>query len=481
MAIDNQKLQELLETMQAAADIRTYRKIDFFRPYPKQKAFFDLGATKRERLLMAGNQQGKTEAGAVETTFHLTGLYPDWWQGRRFDHPVIGWAAGETAEVVRDVQQFKLCGAPGVQDSLGTGYIPRDLFADKPSAGRAVTDGFDTIQVYHHTNGVRDGISTLTFKAYVQGRTKFQGKGIDFGWADEEPNDDVYQEFLTRTVATGGLLFMTFTPLKGRSEVVLRFIDEVSEDRAVTNMVIEDALHISPEERKKIVAGYKPHERAARARGEPLLGSGKIFTVAEETVTEATLVTIPREWAKIWGVDFGIDHPFAAALLAWDRDADVIHVLHTIRMVDGLPINHAAAMRPLGINVPVAWPHDGNNRDKGSGEPLSKLYKKVNLRMLGEHATWEDGGNSTEAGIVEMQEREATGRLKYAAHLSDALEERRFYHRKDGLIVKIKDDILSAIRIGIMMKRFAAVVQLGGHKNKNRGQVIADDVDFDLD
>ena len=42
------------------------------------------------------------------------------------------------------------------------------------------------------------------FKSYEQGRQKFQGEGIDWGWADEEPPEDVYAELLARTIATGG-------------------------------------------------------------------------------------------------------------------------------------------------------------------------------------------------------------------------------------------------------------------------------------
>ena len=53
-------------------------------PYEKQRQFHDAGALHRERLFMAGNQLGKTTAGAMEATFHATGLYPDWWNGRRF-------------------------------------------------------------------------------------------------------------------------------------------------------------------------------------------------------------------------------------------------------------------------------------------------------------------------------------------------------------------------------------------------------------
>src|SRR5262249_43568918 len=142
-------------------------------------------------------------------------------------------------------------------------------------------------------------------------------------------------------------------------------------------------------------------------------------------------------------------------------DNDVVHVHATVRMADALSIVHAAAMKRIASGVPVAWPRDGTERDKNTGEPLAKSYKAHGLKMLPDHATWEDGSVSTEAGIKEWDEREKSGRLKVAAHLADWLEERRFYHRKDGKIVKIKDDLMSATRIALMMKRFARAVPLG--------------------
>ena len=53
-----------------------------------------------------------------------------------------------------------------------------------------------------------------------------QGETLDFVWFDEEPPQDVYIEGLTRTNATGGMIFLTFTPLKGISDVVHSFITE---------------------------------------------------------------------------------------------------------------------------------------------------------------------------------------------------------------------------------------------------------------
>lgn len=469
-----------LEQLQAAlAELdrrRTFRKLDFFKPYDKQQQFFDAGLTHRERALLAGNQLGKTEAGAVEAAYHLTGEYPDWWLGRRWDRPVKAWAAGETSLLVRDVQQKKLMGEPGVLDLFGTGYLPKESILDT-SLARGVTDALDSVTVRHKSGGN----SILRYKSYEQGRQKFQGDTIDFFWADEEPPLDVYSEMLTRITATAGMGFCTFTPLKGMSEVVMRYLNEPDETRWAITMVIDDALHISAEERAKIIAGYPAHEREARARGVPMLGSGRIFQVSEESIKEAPLEYIPAHWTKLWGIDFGVAHPFGAALLLWDRDNDVIHVHACVRVSDQGPLQHAAAMRPLGANVPVAWPQDGTQRDKGSLEPLAKQYRAHGLLMLPDHATWPDGSVSTEAGIAEMLERMETGRLKVAAHLADWLEEFRLYHRKDGQIVKLRDDLMSATRVGIMMKRYGRAVALGGNVGGTRKrQQYAEGLDFDV-
>jgi hypothetical protein len=56
-------------------------RIALYAPYEKQRAFHNSGAAHRERLFMAGNQLGKTTAGAMEAALHATGLYPEWWQG----------------------------------------------------------------------------------------------------------------------------------------------------------------------------------------------------------------------------------------------------------------------------------------------------------------------------------------------------------------------------------------------------------------
>lgn len=170
---------------------------------------------------MAGNQLGKTYCGAAEAAIHLTGLYPDWWKGRRFTKPVRSWAGSKTGEVTRDGVQRLLVGEPKDTSQFGTGLIPGDKLEDW-SRRQGVADALDSVLV-KHTSG---GVSTLGFKSYDQGREKWQGETLDFVWFDEEPPMDVYMEGLTRTNATGGMSYLTFTPLLGMSDVVSMFLGD---------------------------------------------------------------------------------------------------------------------------------------------------------------------------------------------------------------------------------------------------------------
>ncbi len=222
----------------------------------------------------------------------------------------------------------------------------------------------------------------------------------------------------------------------------------------VTFLTLDDAEHFSPEERERIAADYPAHEREARAKGVPMLGSGRVFPVAEEGITCAPF-KVPDFYACIGGMDFGWDHPFGAVKLAWDRDDDVIYVAQCYRAREETPAIHVDAIKPWGPAMPWAWPHDGHQHDKGSGEALAGGYRRRGLNMLPEHATHEDGGFGTEAGITQMLEYMQAGRFKVFSHLADWFEEFRLYHRKAGKIVKEADDLLSATRIAVMSLRFA--------------------------
>lgn len=420
-----------------------------YLPYDKQMEFHAQGAHFRERLFMAGNQLGKTWSGAYEAAYHATGKYPEWWTGRRFTKANVGWASGVTSESVRETTQRLLLGRPG---EWGTGSIPKaDILEIKMARG--VPDAVDSVQVRH----IGGGISRISFKSYEKGREKWQGETLDWVWFDEEPPPAIYTEGLTRTNATGGMVWMTFTPLLGMSDVVRRFIVDKSPGSVVINMTIHDVKHYTPEQVEAIIASYPPHERDARSKGIPTLGSGRIFPVAEELLMIEPF-QIPHYWVQIGGIDFGWDHPTAAVRLAWDRDDDVIYVTATHRLKEAIPLIHAATLKPWGIWLPWAWPHDGLQHDKGSGDQLADQYRAQGLNMLHSRATFDDGvSNGVEAGLMDMLDRMQTGRLRVFNNMTDWFEEFRLYHRKDGKVVKKADDLMAATRYAIMMLRFAIV------------------------
>lgn len=233
-------------------------------------------------------------------------------------------------------------------------------------------------------------------------------------------------------------------------------------------MTIFDAEHYTPAQREAIIASYPEAERDARAKGIPVLGSGRVFPIAEERI-KVDPFPIPKHWAQIIGIDFGWDHPFGAAKIAWDRDADCIYVTACYRQREATPAIHVAAIRPWvkSYPIPVAWPHDGLQHDKTSGLQLKDHYAEHGLNMWQEHATHDAGGFGLEAGILEMLERMQTGRLKVFSTLNEWFEEFRLYHRDKGLIVKEADDIMSATRIAVMMKRYALATGSVEHKRPN--------------
>jgi len=449
----------LERTEKAIEQVLAQRWLDFYTPYPKQIEFHDAGGIPgiKERLFKAGNQLGKTLSASAETALHLTGRYPSWWKGKRFLKPTAFWAGAPTGQTCRDNPQRLLLGRPG---DWGTGAVPLACINGLKRASGNVPDLIETILVKH----VSGGQSSIGLKSYDQGRERWQGETLDGVWFDEEPPLEIYSEGKTRTNATDGIVYLTFTPLLGMSEVVTRFLKEKPAGSHVTNMTIYDAKHYSDEQIKAIIAGYPRHERDARALGVPIMGSGRVFDTDEKQI-EILAPMIPSHWPRLAGMDIGWDHPTAVVWLAWDRDTDIVYLYDAYRVSEQLPVVHSASILARGPWIPVAWPHDALQHDKSSGVKVADSYRKLNVKMLPQKATHPPepgmlegtGGYSFEAGVMEMAERLKTGRLRVAKHLNDWFEEYRMYHRKDGLIVKENDDLMSATRVGLMMLRHAKV------------------------
>jgi hypothetical protein len=158
------KLQAKLEWQMAGNKLATYK------PYPWQKEFHDAGLSNAERMLMAANRVGKTMSAGAEVAYHLTGEYPEWWNGKRFDHPTLVWTGSPTNETSRDIVQTELLG--GLGEKLGTGWVPRRYIVGTPQTRQAgVKNVIDTFTVRHKSGG----ISICNLKTYEQGWQKVAG------------------------------------------------------------------------------------------------------------------------------------------------------------------------------------------------------------------------------------------------------------------------------------------------------------------
>jgi len=427
------------------------------------------------RVFLAGEgfvPTRNTYSCGAEMAMHLTGEYPSWWKGKRFAEPILGWAASKNGAATRDNPQLRLFGPPG---QLGTGMIPKRCILPTMSGRDKTTTGLYDFAYVRHITG---GLSMIRFRSYEQSREAWQGPKVDVVWFDEEPPLDIYEEGLARTIASKGITMMSFTPLLGYSTVVNMYMRDPEPDvsgRHWTRMTIDDALHLSDEEKATEIARWPKHQRRARIEGLPLMGVGQIFPYSDEEISTQPF-KIPEWWHRLGGIDVASNsqnpraHPTAAVEIAIDPNTDCIYAIREYRKQGTNPAENAMVIKRWGKNLKWAWPKDAMNTEKGTGKQLMELYKEEGLKALSIHAQFEnvkdrrkDGsaGNTTstvsvERGIMEMALRFENEMLKIFSTCPLLLEEVRQYHRDDDMkVVKEMDDLLDALRYAIMMKRFA--------------------------
>ena len=126
--LDAEQLKKMRVARDKIATDMQFNQLKWFRPFEYQKKFFETGAHFARRGMIAANRAGKTIASTYETAYHLTGIYPDWWKGKRWDKPIIAMAAGESWEQVAKTLQSKLLGCDDIKQTykLGTGSIPKE-------------------------------------------------------------------------------------------------------------------------------------------------------------------------------------------------------------------------------------------------------------------------------------------------------------------------------------------------------------------
>lgn len=431
--------------------LKQERKREFFNPYQWQKNFYAQGKVNKQRLLMAANRVGKTLSEAYELALHLTGDYPDWWEGIRFNQPINALMSGVTNTQIVDVVQKELVGELVSREFTG-GMVHKDeIYQYTPAVG---SPGLAKDITVRHKLG---GFSKVNIRAYSQGQHVIMGQTYDYFWIDEEPTDPkIYPQALTRTATgnkgQGGYGVMTFTPENGMTELVTQFMEDIKPGQSLLNVTWDDAEHLTEETKQQLLSAYPEYQRKMRTQGIPILGEGMVYPISEESI-KCDPFEIPTHYKRLPAIDFGIAHPTSVVWTAYDADRDIVYVYDCYKQEGEVPAIHASQIKARG-NLPVIYPHDGDNREKGSGDTLADIYRQNGVTMLAKFSN-PDGTNHVEPGILEILERMRTGRFKVFSDLKDWFDEFRRYHRKNGKIVKEFDDVMDATRYSaISVARF---------------------------
>jgi len=439
----------------------TFNKLAFYKPYKYQLEFHnargrDTDRPASQKALMAANRVGKSFSAAQEVAIHATGLYPDWWEGMRYRKPPVILAAGVTNDTTKNIVQAELLGDPDDPKAIGTGAIPKHLVVDtvrKPG----VPNAFQAATVRH-----KAGISKILFMAYEQDWKKFMGTSADVVWADEEPPIEVWSQFLRMTTdKEDSMIILTFTPEEGVTQVVDNFMNHLKPGQALVNATWDDAPHLTEAKKAQILEALPEWQRDMRTKGIPLMGSGLVWPISEEEIKyDPSEVELRDYFVYGCAMDLGkSDHPTAAVWMAWDRDLDILYLYEAHKGQKVISENAIDIRRKTEPYIPIFWPHDANQKDPKSAKSYAMLYREEGLNMWYESFTnppgpgQKKGDLGIEVGLDFIWELMKSGRFKVNQNLSQWFEEFRMYHRKDGVVVPLKDDLMSATRYCAMSRR----------------------------
>lgn len=435
-----------------------------YRPEPKQRLFHSTGLDAKERAFFAGNRCGKSYCVSAEGSMHLTGVYPEnsfdsegnpWsWNGFIYDRPINMWVAGETSsETSQSLKSYYV----GDEDAGIKGFIHSSLILDyKP---------LKNLYYIRHSSG---GVSRLRFKSYEQKAKKWQAETLDLIHLDEEPPSDIYSEAFTRTISTSadhhGMVMCSLTPLQGVTHFMLSYMErdilddqgkktaakQVAPGESLNSRVYifashEESPHITPEESERILSRYSPHEREARTKGIPSMGSGLIYPFMDSDLLVSPF-SIPDYWPRCFGMDFGW-HNTAAVFLTRDPDNGVTYLYGEYLAGQLTPQSHAVHLLKMGADwMPGAYDGAGESATQDDGGNLVNLYGNAGIR------NWVPADKrSVGLGLNTVYQLMETGQLKIFSTCVKTMTELRMYTRdKEGKVKKGNDHLMDAMRYAVV-------------------------------
>jgi len=457
---------QLQELVIATADDMQYNSLRYFRPFKHQREFFRTGGAER-RGILAANRVGKTTSTCYETAMHLTGQYPEWWDGHRFSGPITCMVAGEGWSQVALVLQNELLGTQDVKllEHIGTGAIPRDCIV----VDTMRNDGANCIGVeIRHRSGTN---SYLLFANYTQEVRQLQGFKLNLAVFDEQPPDDFFSEIVTRTATTQGKVLCSFTPLKGLNGLVSKFWNR-EEGYEYIRVSWDDVPEYDPwgqafllmETRRQLERDYLPHEREARIAGKPVMGKGAVFQIANWPTYNTGDIDFFRmpHILRVIALDLGlVNDKTVISLMYWEPYEKVAY-LHKQIVVQGIEeavpsqyINHL--LRPEVFGTPIVLPPDASTpgRYTMSANSIRELFESYELNVYHKpimNPPDSEGRitNHKSYGINQMRQMLEVGSLMVNANCTQFLSEAQNYYVDQQGRFSDPDDCIDSARYALL-------------------------------
>ena len=473
--------EELIKLIEIEGELASRKEKDLLSSISandRQRDF--INAASKETMLTGANQAGKSTALMMKFTYHVTGLYPSWYTGVRFNKPINCALGGETAQSTRDLLANRLLGPP---EDRGAGYLPADSFepADITRMTGGVANQIDYFRVKHYDeNGECDGYSKAYVFSYSTGWRRLQGYSLDLVAIDEEPDMMVYEELSARTNATGGHVDIAMTPLQGETELYLMFEGADGEIKQLINYDINKATHMAESQREHLLKKYENNPFAeARLYGRPVASQGLIYNVPQVNIPCEDF-QLKKYYKQIIVIDLAHTvGKWAAVKLAVDPQSGITYAIQDFK-AEGISVaDFASRLMGMGGNeIPVAWPHDAM-RQTSAGTVVSQL-RALGVNVLPEASHMIDPMTGTKTRAIMNIIEKALDLMNQGQFLfmgmgmASTLKEMRRYRHKEGKIVPRQDDhCIDAMHKALMMAHLAK--PSGGGRYRKRLRVKEED------
>jgi phage terminase large subunit-like protein len=273
---------------------------------PSEKQLLFHKDTNPDRLYIGGNRSGKSLGSTVEAIWWLTHSHP---YRKTPEGPIRG----------RVVAVDFLNGVDKIILPLYKQWLPKTFLVDgswEKSYSRE-----------RHVLTLNNG-SFVEFMSQDQDLDKFAGSSRHFVHFDEECPKTVYQECIARLVDTGGVWWMSQTPVQGMEWIYDDIYMPAKEGKkkiGIVEATMEDNPSLSKEAIARFIGELSEEERLIRTKGQYVHLGGAVFpdfSPSTHCIEKGAFVPTP-EHRIIRTMDSGYTNPTVWLWLAVDDKNNV--------------------------------------------------------------------------------------------------------------------------------------------------------------